>query len=329
MPEPPDDVLAQYAARILALKDERDRGVDDAMLRSIAEDLGMTDADLAAARAAGEAHRARALGYREHGRIDDAIAELEHACALAPLDLASLHALADARRARFVAQRDPADAEHARALARRCLAIDPAHAASFQLLNALDAQATEVARERATKTWRAAVAAIAAIGVVAAGVVLLRARDSSVRPNAPAQSTASPAAGGPAAGATGDVEIPVGIVAAERLPGVTLEVRKSSLARYPGSAFYTLHGILHSMRPMEIQHVAWQLDSLDAAGTVVQSDRFDGPASHEAALRPGDEQVIALLLPARPERRRGAALSGHRRGGIPRRRRTRRRRRSS
>lgn len=319
-----DDVIRRYAARILALKAERDAAVDDATLLEIARELGMSDADVAAVAAAAAAHVVRARGYRDHGRLTDAVVELEQASALSPRDPATLFALADALKARFVAARDPHDAARARGLAKSCLAVAPDHSASFALLNELDQQQQQQQREqpRVAATMLPAVVFIGAVVFVVVGVVVAGALRSPVAsttapttapitgpntgPNTGPGVAVPPDTGGDTSGSgngadsgndSGTADLPVLLLEDHRSAGLRLDVRRSVLSRYPGSAFYELHAVIRSQRAALIERIDWRLELLDRAGVVVTTVEMQGPASHEGALRQGDAHALYQLVP--------------------------------
>ena len=290
-----DDVVTRYAARLLALKAERDAVITDEDLQAIARDLGMSDADVDAVAGAVVAHRARGEGYLAHGRLDDAVAEFDAAAALAPRDIELLHALALA-----LQRRDgDGDRHRARTLSRRVLALSPAHAPSFALLNALDKG----------KGKGRGLAAIA-LGLTATAVpflvisALIASRDDvpplKKRSDRKAESVAEPAA--PPGDAddtdTGMIDLPLTIVDDAHSAGLRLEVRSSVLSRYPDSAFYEVRALVVSERDALIAELDWRLDLKDKSGVVVATAKHSAPASHEAALRKGDSTPFAHLLPA-------------------------------
>ena len=316
-----DDVVVRYAARILALKAERDAAVDDDELLAIARDLGMSDADLKAVAAAAAAHVVRARGYREHGRLADAIGELEQATALSPRDPVVLFALADALKARFLVDGDTSDAARARVLARACLAVAPDHRPSFAVLNELDAR--RPAKRALPRVAIAAGVGAAVFVAVGAAVFVTRLLPTRVvqagsanatppdsRPSfAQAAIPGSRAPGGagvepPATAAaatepneTGTFDLPVTLVDDAHSVGLQLGARHSVLSRYADSAFYELHALVASERAALIARIDWKLEVLDRAGGVVTTMTMEGPASHDAALRPGDTQALSRLVP--------------------------------
>src|SRR5438309_564254 len=116
-----NEILQDYIQRISALRQERGNAIGAEELRSIAIDMGMTDADLASADAAARDYRRRGQGFFNHGQWDDAIAELTNAASLAPADVSILHTLALAHLERSKIN-GPGDEEHrleAERLARR------------------------------------------------------------------------------------------------------------------------------------------------------------------------------------------------------------------
>lgn len=114
-------------ARAVAVRQLEAPALDEATMREIALELGMTEADLLEARAEGSARKERARGLRQNGLLDDAIAELEQASAWNPLDVEVLTLLADTLVRRGRKTRSAVDLSRGRELALAALQAAPAN----------------------------------------------------------------------------------------------------------------------------------------------------------------------------------------------------------
>lgn len=299
MTEGSDDVVARYAARLMAVKASRDAFVDDATLTAIAKDLGMSDADLAAVADVAAAHMARADGYRAHGRLDDAIVELDHAVDLQPRSVAALFALADALGARANANGNDVDRARARALAKAVLDVDPGHQPSFALLNALDGKKKKPMRgPRFFVAVAAAVGAVFAPFAIVGAVILSRDHVPPIEKRKPRGTpVALPVSTDVDVDHTGKFDLPLTLIDDANSQGLRLEVRSAVLSRYPDSAFFEVRALVHNDKDALVSEVDWRLDLVDKDGVVVTTQKTSAPASHEAALRKGDSAPLDLLVP--------------------------------
>ena len=136
-----DRMMQAYLERVIALRESKSRTLSEQDLRAIANEVGLSDEDLAAADQAAHEHYQRGAQFLKHGRWDDSIRELQDAVALSPgwLQYKALLAYAFAERWKQLG-REP-DRHAAGQLARECIAIDPNHSESYALLNTLDAAA--------------------------------------------------------------------------------------------------------------------------------------------------------------------------------------------
>ena len=107
-----EDHLQRFATKVVELQEKRER-VDEALMISVAKDLGMSEADLIAVKEQSAAHKQRAQALRSAGSLDDAITELETAWAFNPLDVEVMYMLADGLHTRARKTKD--DSEWARA----------------------------------------------------------------------------------------------------------------------------------------------------------------------------------------------------------------------
>jgi hypothetical protein len=137
-PSQTSEVLIQaYVSQLFAVQARRQAELGEADLSEIAQELGLSEADLAAAERAASDHHARGVGFVRHKNWTEAISELERACALRPAHVPSAAALASAYERRFKAEKREEDRAAAELYARRCLLRDPRHGPSFKLLSTL------------------------------------------------------------------------------------------------------------------------------------------------------------------------------------------------
>ncbi len=131
------DRLHDFARAVVTRQQEQEERVDEATMLAVAQDLGMSEADLLAARAEGQARKQRATTLRSQQLLDEAIAELEQAHAFNPIDLEASVMLADVLVKRGRKNDSAADLERARLLCKAVLAAAPANSEAASLLNVI------------------------------------------------------------------------------------------------------------------------------------------------------------------------------------------------
>ena len=132
-----DEIISTYIGRLEALQHQREAQLTEAELHAVARELGLSEADLARAEEAAEAHLTRGRGFAQHKLYDDAIAELKAAATLRPLAIEPARALADAYAQRWRIGGATADRDEAARLARRWVELDPGDPAAFALISSL------------------------------------------------------------------------------------------------------------------------------------------------------------------------------------------------
>ena len=150
---PDNDLLNNYIGRVMELTSQRNETITKEELHDIALDVGMSEADLAAADKAAESHFVRGKNYLRHKLWDDAIEQLNNALVLAPVRTDVVFSLASAYRGRWDARRKKADGLEAQRLAKRCIELEPHHNESFEMLAELEGalqELAETAREQET-----------------------------------------------------------------------------------------------------------------------------------------------------------------------------------
>ena len=97
---PPGDPLRAYIEKVLELLHRsEDKSPTSLELDAVARELGLSPGDRARLESTAADALARGQGFLEHGRPQDAVAELETAAALRPDHVETLHTLASARAA--------------------------------------------------------------------------------------------------------------------------------------------------------------------------------------------------------------------------------------
>ncbi|MBD2461942.1 hypothetical protein H6G89_12885 [Oscillatoria sp. FACHB-1407] len=292
--EPYDQIVRQYIERVTALRDQRRELPDAKMLQAIAQDLGMTQADLMAAEEAAQLSTQRGLGYLRHQRWDDAIAEFTNAVALQPTQVETLHGLALAYKERWTTQHKVADQQEAIRLTKQCLELDPNHEASFALLNDLDRPLPPARRTKSNRGWRYP----ALIGVTTVLVIAGLISYLTVKPSEPSDGTTAPTiesvTTSDATEQPDEVEVPVQFVESEQISGLRFSVRESNYATY-GSNFHTLVADIQNQSQFELQELKFKVEFLDASGQVFRTAFQTGISSSDAPMRPGDAVGVEWL----------------------------------
>lgn len=304
--------LATYLKRVMALKEERRRTPSEEELKSVAREIGLSEEDLAAIDQAAADHALRGQGFLDHRRFDDAITELEEAVSIAPRRVEWLHALAQAHLGRWQQVRDGVNRDRAEALARECLEIDPHHAASFEVLNELEGDASDVPSSGKRNAVLLTLFSVAMLlTVVVGGIVLWHTVGDSAAPaleteskptsseplSSEAQSSESaPSESAPNEAAAEERDIPITLDAGSTGVVLGLDTRLSRRVSYSsGQSFYTLNAILQNRGVTELDKLGMRLELLDDTGKVVDHHTFDALSKATPVLRPGDAQALHQL----------------------------------
>ena len=294
----PEQLMRQYAERLLQLRGSLSQRPTAADLEKIALDVGLTSTDLETLRQRAQDHVTRAEGYAEFRRWDDAIAELEQAVELEPLNLDILYFLADGYRQRYQKRGQGRDRTAADALARQCLHLEPSHRAAMALRVALD-------QPRGLQKWvrlpKAKLTILVLVGVGGLGSYQLwydRQPHPTPRPAVthPPEPSATPepiiASPTPPTTGTQELEIPVELVVPPKLKGLSLQQTTSRLTNYPsGKSFYTVQTLLVNESDQELAKVSGRLALLDDQGQVLESESRSLLDTYQAPLRPGDRHA--------------------------------------
>jgi hypothetical protein len=298
-----DEELRRFLGAVEKVRGERAGVVDGQTRDEVARELGVTDEELAAARARAEDDLSRGLGCLQHGLWDEALRWLDEADALLPDDPRVLHARARAFFERHRAGGGKADRERARALTRRCLELDPRHAPSYALLRDLSGGAGG----RLLKG--ALILAVGGAVAYGAAVVPLRAR-----PTAPAPGLAPVVADGTVGkrafgcqDASPYCELPADVQLGDGLDGVTLEPARFRLSR--DKLRLELSGRVTHQGATELEELPLQVELLAQDGSPLGEVGVAAQPGFLPPLRPGDSRTFHLGEEV-PAGTRSARVSG-------------------
>ena len=132
-----ENILQDYLVRLMTMQDQRQDWLEEADLKTAAQDLGLSDADLERLAAATEAHRTRGRSFTERGLWDEAVEAYSQAATLNPFDADAAHELARAYLGRWHVSGDEADHAAAERYTHRTLQLAPEHSASYEVLQEL------------------------------------------------------------------------------------------------------------------------------------------------------------------------------------------------
>ncbi len=174
-----ESILQDYLTRLMTMQDQREDWLEEADLKTAAQDLGLSDADLERLAATTEAHRTRGRSFAERGLWDEAVEEYRQAATLNPFDASATHELTQAYLGRWHITGDTLDHTAAERYAHRTLQLDPEHAASYEVIKELKRQLTRTGgpSEAETRTSRGLLfGGMALIGVLIFLVLLFFSR---------------------------------------------------------------------------------------------------------------------------------------------------------
>ena len=137
-----ESILQDYLARLMTMQDQRQDWLEEADLKTAAQDLGLSDDDLERLAATTDAHRTRGRSFAERGLWDEAVEEYRQAATLNPFDAAATHELTQAYLGRWHTTGDALDHAAAERYAHRTLQLDPEHAASYEIIKELKRRLT-------------------------------------------------------------------------------------------------------------------------------------------------------------------------------------------
>ncbi|MEM1253159.1 MAG: hypothetical protein AAGI69_12045 [Cyanobacteria bacterium P01_H01_bin.21] len=138
-------IIEAYIQRLLAWN----KPITPAILKAIANEMGITQGELDAINLKVKAHLTRGRNFVEFGCLDNAIDELNQAKSLNPADLEVLRTLAEIHNLRYTEENSLADREYGLLIAQRCLELKPNDKEALALIKSLerDADPKDVARQ--------------------------------------------------------------------------------------------------------------------------------------------------------------------------------------
>ncbi len=132
-----ENILQDYLTRLMTMQDQRQDWLEEADLKTAAQDLGLSDKDLERLAVTSEAHRTRGRSFTDRGLWDEAVEAYNQAATLNPFDADAVHELARAYLGRWHVTGDETDHAAAERYAHRTLQLDPEHSASYEILQEL------------------------------------------------------------------------------------------------------------------------------------------------------------------------------------------------
>lgn len=284
------NTLRTYIDRVQQLR--RAPHLDPEQLRSVAREVGVSDADLLAAEQTSEAHILRGRTLLGAGRAGEARDELLAALALAPWRRDLDATLAETCLALGKSSRNPSMFDEAESYARRALHQEPGEPALADLLNRIDA-----ARQRRRVRWPVLLAVgvmlsgLGVVGLVLAGGVFMGVRSSSTAvepvsitvPGVPAapESTVSTVS------RTVATEVPLTVEGPDPALVEALRVVSSGYtATSDGKTYYKMAGYLKNTGSDDLRQLTGMVEIFDAAGVVLGTDKVYIVGSLDADLPP-------------------------------------------
>lgn len=134
-----DKLIQSYIQKVLKLQQEqKQRPLDQTEMQNIAEELGLTEEDLAFIKKKYNDYIARGQGYSRYEDWESAVEEFEQAFELNPASVDALYGFANAYKNIWQASKDKDTLQKAKDFVKRALQVDPTHDASFKLAGELN-----------------------------------------------------------------------------------------------------------------------------------------------------------------------------------------------
>ena len=299
-----EQLVKTYIGRILSLQQQKKDQLQQAELKDVARELGLSESEIAEVEKEASDHFERGQGFVRYARWDDAITELKEALSFSPLRVDVLHELASAYQSRYKEKQQKADREEARRLAKQTLELNPKHEPSFALLNALDqkpAASSTSSLGSALFLGLAIVPIIAGLGYVFSSVSSSTSDYQASPSGLEGSSTPrTPSVYVPPKPANEDVELPVEFEAGEKGPGLVFHNRGTILNNYIDSSFLKLLGEFENTGKFEYSLIKLQMQLIDAQGVVVEAAVIDALADYQAPIRPKDTKGFYSLKQTSP-----------------------------
>ncbi|NEQ52368.1 MAG: hypothetical protein F6K11_19875 [Leptolyngbya sp. SIO3F4] len=307
---------------------EWDQPITPAILKAIANEVGITQGELDAISLKVQAHLTKAYDYLGLGYLDQAIAELIQAKELDPVNLEMLTNLANVYKLRYEQDSNVADQQEALQIAKRCVVLKPRSKGAQALLRSLERSFnTEVvstqtrpnifiligflenifSRKKFSRRTRAKIAffilflqkpinlptttqwATALLAVVASSLTTAGVGWLGADHLSLFSKTPDPTVEDPSF-APGP-NIPVLF----NHPGLLIEPKLSRLGKYKGEAYYKLHGVVINDSGQEVRKLKLKVELLDGDGDPISTINQVTITHTGDAMQPGATQSFNLF----------------------------------
>ncbi|NJL13186.1 MAG: tetratricopeptide repeat protein [Microscillaceae bacterium] len=312
--ETPQQNLKAYFDKVLDIQQQQEnQPLSEAELKSIALNLGITEADWQAIQKAFEDYRTRALGYLQHQNWQDAIPELEQALTLRPADVSALFGMAQAWYFKWQISQQQNDARMAEQYAKKSLQIQPNHPNALRLVSQLKnphqkAQNNRdphffpqknptTSSQKPNKLVPMLLVLLLVTGV--AGFLLIQVRNpastSKFDKTEPETSAEAPLSSASSSIDEGENAIPVLVQAGELHNKVRFEVESAILKPYDKSYTFELKADLIP-DGIEIDKLNARIELIDAAGKVIASKNEEFIKDYMPIIRNGDIHPVYFSI---------------------------------
>jgi hypothetical protein len=288
-----ENLLEQYIQQILKIQLEKNQTpLQVAELNQIAQNLGLTEADLRLIDQKFNDYLYRGQGFARYRNWDKAIEELNQAVILKPLHIEALYHLADACRWRFLEKGNIQDKNQALLYAERCLQSEAKHEGSLHLISQLSAIKPDTkSRElRYRRLIRALIVSILAVILGVFAWIMWQWMNQS-----PANSPNPIVYQINRFLNRSQADLPISILKSEQSAGLSLALENSFLRKTGKNYLYQLRACVLS-EVFEINRLQLRLELLDAKGKVRYTEALDVLDEDDFEMRKGDAVPLTRLI---------------------------------
>lgn len=321
-------IIEAYIRRL----QELNQPITQAMLKAIADEVGITNGELDAINLQVQAHLNRGYHYLDLDSFDDAIDQLTRAKALDPINLEVLNALANAHYLRYNQDSNLNDQRQALLVAKRCLELKPNDKEALELIRVLeDNVAPETVSlqtrpniflligflenvfspkkiSRRTKTKIALLILFLQQPVsypktawwLVRKLTLLTGGMAAVVVTFVGVSRLPMFSSLNAADSTDGLSAPAfdpgpNVPVAFNYPGLLIEPKLSRLGEYDGEPYYKLHGVVINDSGQEVTKLNLKVELLNGDGDPISTINQVTVTGNDAIIRPGDTRSFRLF----------------------------------
>ena len=290
------DILKEYAEKILEIQGNAENLPTKEELSLIARELGLTDEKIDNYV---EQHIKRGKNFLENDCWDEAIEELEQAIKLSPLNEDLLYYLAKAYACRWENTGDENSNKKAKLLVSRCIKLNADYKASYSLLSKLKMPIKKpgIASMNGVKPGYIILGIIIGLLVFFFVSRFLNSKSSTDNPSidgsSPAQYLSSDT--DDYISGTNKYNPDVELLENNNSEGLTLSVQSSLLTIYDDSYSYELNADLY-VDKYEIDTIQVRMDWFNGSGEIVFTEFINLMEDYEPTLRPGDIYAIDHLV---------------------------------